>query len=155
MKDLYIEEFKNFKLAPRTTAADTKNDTKSTNRKLENTLMLLVAQKIGKENVYLLPQGKHAPGETLRQTAERVLRETCGDKLNILFYGNSPCGFYKYKYPLADRKEAVGAKIFFFRSTLRNGAVDESKTKYEWLDKNEVEKNTKPVYYHGISQFLL
>lgn len=153
MKDAYIEEFNKFKLSERVTQADKTNDTKSLNRKLEENLFLLVEQKLGNQNVYLLPQSKRLDGETMRQAAERALKECCGDQIKVLFYGNAPCGFYKYKYPADQRKETVGAKIFFFRTAFQNGSVKESN--YEWLDKIDLEKKLKQKYFESVSQFLL
>lgn len=49
--------------------ADDKNDVKSLNRKLDKHLVLVLKQKIGEDNFYLLPQGGRQDGETLRQVA--------------------------------------------------------------------------------------
>lgn len=158
LEDAYNDEFSKFKPAPRITEADRKNDVKSLNRKLEETLILLTEQKLGGESYYLLPQGKHTAGESLRQTAERALKENAGDALNVTFYGNSPVGFYKYKYPSASRQEAVGAKVFFFRCALKSNSanlIDEKKAKFQWLDQTELQKILKEPYYHSVSQFLL
>lgn len=157
LEDAYNDEFSKFKPAPRVTEADKKNDLKSLNRKLEETLVLLTEQKLGDKSHLLLPQGKHSAGESLRQTAERVLKENTGDDLKVTFYGNAPVGFYKYKYPSATRQEAVGAKVFFFRCALHPGSqnVTDKKTKFQWLDQSELEKTLKEPYYHSVSQFLL
>lgn len=47
------------------------------------------------------------------QTAERVLKETCGEKISGTFLGNAPVGYLKYKYPPAqqDKEGVVGAKV--------------------------------------------
>jgi len=104
-KDAYIEELKKFQLGARTTPDDQANKTSSTDRCLENTLYLLVQQKLGQQEHLVLPQGKREEGESMRQTAERVLRERCGQELQVLFYGNAPVGFHKYKYPSNQRTE--------------------------------------------------
>lgn len=137
LKDAWKDEVSKFQLASRTTKADTENDITSVKRKLADTLVLLAEQKLGKDKLFLLPQGKRLANETLRQTAERVLQETCGKSLNVRFYGNAPIGFYKYKYPKGQRSEtSVGAKVFFFRATYQNGAADQKLAKVEWLDKD-------------------
>lgn len=153
LKDAWKEEIGCFQLNDRTTEADRKNDTKSLNRKLEDTLVLLVEQQLGQERHLLLPQGKRDAGETMRQTAERVLRERCGDGIEVTFYGNAPCGFYKYKYPKAERKETVGAKIFFYRSMHRRGNI--TGANFEWLDKAELQTKVKPAYSSTVSQLIL
>lgn len=157
LEDAYNDEFGKFKPAPRTTEADEKNDVKSLNRKLEETLVLLTEQKLGEKSYYLLPQGKHTAGESLRQTAERALKENVGDALKVTFYGNAPVGFYKYKYPNASRHESVGAKVFFFRCALKPDSANltDKKAKFQWLDQSELQKSLKEPYYHSVSQFLL
>lgn len=120
--------------------------------------MLLAEQKLGGKSYFLLPQGQLGAGETsLRQTAERVLRETVGDSLQVTFYGNAPVGFYKYKYPAAAKRDAVGAKVFFFRCVLKEGSpnVGEKSVKVQWLDQGELAKTLQEPYYRSVSQFLL
>lgn len=157
LEDAYNDELSKFKPSSRLTEADKKNDVKSLNRKLEETLVLLMEQKLGEKNYYLLPQGKHVAGESLRQTAERVLKENAGDALQVTFYGNAPVGFYKFKYPNASRQEAVGAKVFFFRCALKPESTNltDTKAKFQWLDQAELQKTLKEPYYHSVSQFLL
>lgn len=155
LEDLYIDELAKFNLSPRVTEADKKNDKQSLNRQLASTLYLMIEQKLGEEKHLLLPQGKRLDGETMRQTAERVLREQAGDSLNVFFYGNAPCGFYKYKYPKEYRNESVGAKIFFFRSAYQAGLIDKKAVKYQWLNNDEMSSITNPKYYHNVSHFLL
>lgn len=156
-EDACTDELEKFKLASRLTAADKKNDVKSLNRKLDETLILIAKQKLGKNQVTVLPQGKWNEGETLRQTAERTLKEIVGNEIKTQFYGNAPCGFYKYKYPKEERKESVGAKVFFFRAVVRDenkGSLDQ-KTACEWKTKEELEKVLKAPYYKGVSQFMI
>ncbi|EDW76856.1 uncharacterized protein Dwil_GK16633 [Drosophila willistoni] len=158
LKDAYVEEFKKFQLAARKTPDDAANKTDSTDRCLEETVYLLVQQKIGQQQHLLLPQGKRTDGESMRQTAERVLREQCGQNLQVLFYGNAPAGFHKYKYPSNQRSESVGAKIFFYRASLLSGNVDAKQQptiKYEWLPKEALSgkfKNT--AYAESVNKFL-
>ncbi|XP_050075342.1 39S ribosomal protein L46, mitochondrial [Anopheles maculipalpis] len=158
LEDAYNEEFARFKPAPRVTEADEKNDIRSLDRKLEETLVLLVEQKLGAKSHYLLPQGLHKKGESMRQTAERTLKECCGENLQVTFYGNAPIGFYKYKYPANARTEATGAKVFFFRSVLKDtnaNIASNSKVKYQWLSQEELKKQLQQSYYQSVSQFLL
>ncbi|XP_058831820.1 large ribosomal subunit protein mL46 [Topomyia yanbarensis] len=157
LEDAYNDEFSKFKPSPRVTEADRKNDVKSLQRKLEETLILLTEQKLGEKSYYLLPQGRHVAGESLRQTAERVLRESTGDSLKVTFYGHAPVGFYKYKYPAGVRQGTVGAKVFFFRSVLKpdSANISDGKAKFQWLDQPELEKVLKEPYFNSVSQFLL
>lgn len=155
-KDMWNEEAAKMQLASRVTEADKKNDIRSTNRKLEDSLILIKEQTIGKDTLFLLPQGKHKDGETLRETAERVLKELCGNSVKVLFYGNAPCGFYKYRYPLAVRQDSVGAKVFFFRAVYRNGQIDSKTGDFAWLDKDELFKKVEKYqkYNKSLKSFI-
>lgn len=157
LTDAYKEEFKKFEFAPRTTADDTSNNLMSHNRKLEDNLYLLTEHTLGSKKYFLLPQGVRMDGETMCQTAKRVLHETCGDTLKVRFYGNAPCGFYKYKYPSIARKEAVGAKVFFFRAALQHGNVDAKVNKnFKWLEKSTLKNTLQYVSYNeSVQKFLL
>nr|CAD7448975.1 unnamed protein product [Timema bartmani] len=81
-EDLCQDELNKFTFSPR--VYDTgEHDHHSILRKLDANLVLLVHQKLGKDFVWVLPQGLRSEGETLHQTAERVLKEHCGDQLNV------------------------------------------------------------------------
>lgn len=59
--------------------ADKKNDRTSLLRKLDRNLVLLVKEKLGDQEVWLLPQAEWQPGESLRGTAERTLAMLSGE----------------------------------------------------------------------------
>jgi large subunit ribosomal protein L46 len=147
------DELSKFVAAPRETEDDKKNNVKSLQRKLDDTLVYLCDHSLGKESVMLLPQGKWNEGETLRQTAERIVSEKCGSNIKVHFYGNAPVGFYRYKYPVADRKETVGAKVFFFRAIYKAGDVSNPKQNYMWINEDEMKGKVKDVYYNAVKQF--
>lgn len=48
---------------------DKTNNLKSTNRKLDRKLTLLVKQKIGERELWVMPQGELEDGESLRQVS--------------------------------------------------------------------------------------
>ncbi|XP_061388338.1 large ribosomal subunit protein mL46-like [Musca vetustissima] len=156
LKDAYTEELNKFEKASRTTADDKANNILSTNRCLDDTLYLLVEQTVGSKKHFLLPQGPRLDGETMRQAAERIVREKCGDQLDLLFYGNAPCGFYKYKYPASVRDQSVGAKVFFFRASLKNGNVDKNISKnFAWMQKDALStKLNNERYVESVQKFL-
>lgn len=155
VEDLYQEELAKFQAAPRITEDDKKNNLKSLNRKLDDTLLLICAHNVDKKDVLLLPQAKWVEGETLRQTAERIVREKCGPELKVHFYGHAPCGFYKNRYKDAKPTDAVGVKTFFYRAIYKNGEVAEKSAKFEWVNEEELKGKVRSSYYQSVSQFLV
>ncbi|KAG5673125.1 hypothetical protein PVAND_003199 [Polypedilum vanderplanki] len=151
-EDASNEELAKFLTAPRITEDDKKNNLKSLNRKLDDALMLLVDEKIGNDSRLLLPQGKWLEGETLRQTAERIVREKFGTDLKVQFYGSAPVGFYKFKYT-SSQNESVGGKVFFFRAIYKSGNIPDSKLKYEWLSGEELKGKVRDSYYKSVESF--
>ncbi|XP_070157217.1 large ribosomal subunit protein mL46 [Polyergus mexicanus] len=149
------EELNNFKFAPRITKFDEQNITSSLKRKLDKNLLLLIQQKVGNTYYWIPPQGIRQEGETMRQTAERVLQDTCGTEIKAKFYGNAPIGFYKYKYPKELQKQGThGAKIFYFLAKHLDGNVT-SDIKYQWLDDTEFNNVLPHGIQKSISQFML
>ncbi|CAG9865044.1 unnamed protein product [Phyllotreta striolata] len=156
LKDSWSSEARQFQPADRITDADKKNDGKSLKRKLDKHLVFVTNQTIGKDKFYLLPQGSRQDGETLRQTAERVLKSIVGDELKAQIYSNAPIGFYKYKYPLEVRKEnnVVGAKVFIYFARYLKGQLPQ-KLDYKWLDRMELDKTLPTPYKNSVQQFLI
>lgn len=157
LKDQWKTELSKFQPAPRITEADKSNDLKSTDRKLEHSLTLLIEQQLGDDKIFLLPQGKISDGENLHDTAQRVIRELCGNGIQATVFGKAPCGFYKYKYPAAVRSESVGAKVFFYRAILKTGNVNEKCANYEWLAKDELLAKVDKYnnYKKSLSKFII
>lgn len=155
--DASMEELAKFKPAGRLTKADNANDVKSLNRKLDKHLILLVNQKIGNKSYFLPPQGLRQDGETLKQTAERVLKEHCGTEVKAQIYGNAPSGFYKYKYPkeVQSKTDTAGAKVFIYFARLQKGEIVKKGVDFKWLDRVELEKSLPEAYHKSLSQFLI
>ncbi|XP_047623457.1 39S ribosomal protein L46, mitochondrial isoform X4 [Phacochoerus africanus] len=80
LEDMWEQKFLHFKLGARLTEADEKDDRTSLHRKLDRNLILLVREKLGDQDIWMLPQSDWQPGETLRQTAERTLATLSGFK---------------------------------------------------------------------------
>ncbi|XP_018317811.1 39S ribosomal protein L46, mitochondrial, partial [Mycetomoellerius zeteki] len=148
------EELNNFKFAPTITKFDEQNVTSTLKRKLDKNLLLLVQQKVGNSHYWIPPQGIRKEGETMRQTAERVLQDACGANIKVKFYGNAPIGFYKYKYPKKlCEQESYGAKIFYFLAKYIDGDITNN-VKYQWLDNEELEKVLPNGVQESISRFM-
>ncbi|XP_015126905.1 39S ribosomal protein L46, mitochondrial [Diachasma alloeum] len=155
IEDAGDAELAKFPFASRVTEADKGNVKTSLERKLEKCLVLLVQQKVGEDLFWLPPQGPREEGETLRQSAERILRSTCGENLSAKIYGNAPIGFYKYVYPRAVReKGSRGAKIFYYLAKHVNGNVQD-KVKYQWVDRQELEVTLPKPIHRSVSMFLV
>ncbi|NXT18823.1 RM46 protein, partial [Syrrhaptes paradoxus] len=158
LEDKWEQKFLRFEAAPRITDADKSNNRKSLNRKLDSNLMLLVKQKIGNKELWLLPQVEWQPGETLRSTAERAMATFLGDHVQAKTLGNAPYGIYKYKFPRAIRTEDnVGAKVFFFKAFLQSSDLSQAELKEDhlWVTKDELGDYLKPEYLKKINRFLL
>ncbi|XP_054716602.1 LOW QUALITY PROTEIN: 39S ribosomal protein L46, mitochondrial-like [Uloborus diversus] len=160
-EDASIEEFNKYKPASRTTEADVKNDRRSIQRKLDQSLLLVIKEKLGNDFKWILPQAVHQNGETLRQTAERALNEVCLNEGNVKFIGNAPVGHYKYKYPKAARGNGVcGAKVFFFKAQLLNAKQEVQMKQTEiisdhlWLTHSELGDVLQSMYCKAVQSFL-
>ncbi|KYO21067.1 39S ribosomal protein L46, mitochondrial [Alligator mississippiensis] len=158
LEEIWEDKFQKTELAPRLTDADKSNDRTSLNRKLDSNLTLLVKQKVGDQEMWLLPQIEWQSGETLRSTAERALVSFLGNRIQAKFLGNAPCGLYKYKFPRAIRTEnSVGAKVFFFKALLQSDHLSKEERKGDcvWVTKSEMEDYLKPEYLKQISRFVV
>lgn len=158
LEDMWEQKFLQFKPGARITEADKKNDRTSLHRKLDRNLVLLVKEKLGDEDVWMLPQAEWRPGETLRGTAERTLATLSENNMEAKFLGNAPCGHYKFKFPHAIRTESsVGAKVFFFKALLLTGDFSQAgkKSHHVWVSKEELGDYLKPKYLAQVKRFLL
>ncbi|NXU56165.1 RM46 protein, partial [Turnix velox] len=158
LEEKWEQKLLQFKAAPRITDVDKSNNRTSLNRKLDRNLMLLVKQKIGNQELWLLPQVEWQPGETLRSTAERAMATFLGDDIQAKVLGNAPYGIYKYKFPRGIRTEDnIGAKVFFFKAFLQNDDLSQAKLKkdYLWVSKDELGEYLKSEYLKKVNRFLL
>ncbi|XP_054243723.1 39S ribosomal protein L46, mitochondrial [Indicator indicator] len=158
LEEKWEQRFMKFEAAPRITDADKKNDRTSLDRRLDSNLLLLVKQKIGNQELWLLPQAEWQPGETLRSTAERAMAMVLGGHVQAKTLGNAPSGIYKYKFPRAIRTEDnVGAKVFFFKAFLQSSDLSQAEPKedYLWVTKDELGGYLKSEYLKKVNRFLL
>ncbi|XP_055969826.1 large ribosomal subunit protein mL46 [Sorex fumeus] len=158
LEDAWEQQFLRFRPGARTTDADKKNDRTSLQRKLDRNLVLLVKEKLGDQEVWVLPHAEWQPGETLRGTAERVLGSLAENKVEAKFLGNAPCGHYKFKLPQAVRSEKnVGGRVFFFKALLLSGqvALAGAQRPHVWVCKEELGDYLKPKYLAQVQRFLL
>lgn len=158
LEDMWEQTFLQFKPGARVTDADKKNDRTSLQRKLDRNLILLVREKLGDQDFWMLPQVEWQPGETLRGTAERVLATLSENNMEAKFFGNAPCGHYKFKLPKAIRTESdLGVKVFFFKALLLRGDFAQAgkKGRHVWASKDELGDYLQPKYLAQVRRFLL
>ena len=145
-----------------TLESDVTNDKKSLNRCLDKHLMLICKQKLGEEYKWLLPQAVNVGDETLRQTAERALKQfsETNCQMEVRFLGNAPSALYTFKYPEEVTKETKvkGAKVFFFKAHHLNGDFAQNKDfceDYQWLNRKELPSLLPKRYWTSIDKSLL
>ncbi|NWH64556.1 RM46 protein, partial [Geococcyx californianus] len=158
LEEKWEQKLLRFEAAPRITDADKNNNRTSLNRKLDSNLLLLAKQKIGNQELWLLPQVEWQPGETLRSTAERAMTTFLGDHIQAKVLGNAPYGIYKYKFPRAIRTEDnVGAKVFFFKAFLQSTDLSQTELNGDhlWVTKDELGDYLKSEYLKKVNRFLL
>ena len=112
-----------WKPAPRDTAADQLNDTRSLDRLLAHRLILLVKKK--SDGKWVLPGGVREEQERMVDAAERTLHATLGEEIIPWYPGNAPMGFWLHKYDESTQEElgTYGEKMFFYRAEILNGKV--------------------------------
>ncbi|XP_074090229.1 large ribosomal subunit protein mL46 [Macrotis lagotis] len=158
LEDTWEQTFLQFKPQPRVTEADQKNDRTSLHRKLDQNLVLLVKEKLGDQETWILPHAEWQVGETLRGTAERVFATLSQNSMEAKFLGNAPCGYYKFKFPQAFRTENnIGAKVFFFKALLQSGNLSQARKKNDhvWVCKEELGDYLKPKYLAQVRRFFM
>ncbi|XP_032515227.2 large ribosomal subunit protein mL46 [Danaus plexippus] len=152
-EDASQEELSKFKFADIITEADKNGDKGTYERCLQRHLVLVTDVKLGNKVWKLMPQGLWKEGESLRQTAERVISEQCGPEFKVKFLSNAPCGFYKYKYP-NDIDGKIGAKVFFYYANHNNGEVSK-KLNPNWLTRKEMVEALPDRYNKSVQSFLI
>mmetsp|Transcript_7409 Transcript_7409/g.12462 ORF Transcript_7409/g.12462 Transcript_7409/m.12462 type:complete len:282 (+) Transcript_7409:98-943(+) len=130
-----------FTPAPRETEADRTNDRSTINRKLTESLFLVVKRN-RKDNAWQFPQGKWLEGETMRETSERIIDRSVGE-VRRWFVSNAPIGHVCYAYPkeMQQQRKQYGAKVFFYRAQLIEGNMKLETRLYTdmaWISRDEV-----------------
>lgn len=152
------------------TPADHNDDRRSLNRKLDDRLFLIL-KKDRDSHQWHFPQMCHVdppedeenppedeefhfkPG--LRETAEKAMARSAGDKMQGYYYSHAPQGFYFYRYP-EPRNGSIGAKVFFYRVRYlkgtpkpANGCVD-----YAWVTRDELKDYFDPDTFEFVRQMI-
>lgn len=118
--------------APRETEADVAMDTTSLRRRLDQRLFLLVKAK-GNDSWHF-PQTENSAGETMRQTAERALKETIQEGPQTYFVGNAPMGHVNQSSFTAFFHKV---QLIKGQAALKQGG---NAVEYAWVAKDEMPK---------------
>jgi len=101
---------------PRETPADRAGDAGTAWRRLDRRLVLMVQDAAG---AWGFPAARNAEGETIRETAERALREAVGEgeaAPRVYFVGNAPAGHLATGAGVAGAGGGPGGSLFFHRA---------------------------------------
>ena len=131
--DAWCKDKQSFTCKSKFTKADETNDLSSLVRCLDKPLHLIIERNCGVQNnptekphfVWDIPSSIRLEGETMRQVAERAVRETCGSDLDVQILGNAPWAYFKNKYPrkIQDLTGKKGEKTFIFKAHYKSGHV--------------------------------
>lgn len=131
---------------PTVTKADETNDTSSLERRLRNTLYLLV--KSGSKGEWKFPSFEAKATTPLHEVAEAGVKEIGGDKINTWTVSRKPANVLK------DDKD--GSLEFLFKSRILTGEfVPKNKdVEFKWLTKDEIKDFVSEDYYVN-TEYLL
>lgn len=88
-----IQVLEKVEALPRITEADEKNDTKSLKRALERTLFLIVRERgTSSDKGWTLPRGSLQEEEVLHTSADRIVKESFGEQMDVWRVGQAPVG---------------------------------------------------------------
>eukprot|EP00516_Mucochytrium_quahogii_P005357 CAMPEP_0203747606 /NCGR_PEP_ID=MMETSP0098-20131031/2678_1 /ASSEMBLY_ACC=CAM_ASM_000208 /TAXON_ID=96639 /ORGANISM=" , Strain NY0313808BC1" /LENGTH=329 /DNA_ID=CAMNT_0050636065 /DNA_START=151 /DNA_END=1140 /DNA_ORIENTATION=+ len=158
---------KGFQPLPRITEADKKNDLRTYKRKLDRRVHLIVKvadEKGGSEPVWRLPSTQRRSGERMLHAAQRAVTEQLGEDMDVYYCSYSPAAYRYITYSPEKQKErnAMGAKIFFYRGTRLSGDLDIQNSDeildYAWILNDELEQfvpNYTEDRYWRVASLLL
>ncbi|KAK4204431.1 39S mitochondrial ribosomal protein L46-domain-containing protein [Triangularia verruculosa] len=131
---------------PRRTEADDKDDKTRLDRKLDETLYLVV--KHGRTGKWGFPMEQVTTEEALHHTAKRALQEAAGVNMNAWIVGRVPVA-HRVVAPEVEpeTKKLVrrGDKIFYLKGRIMAGQADlsgntQGLTEFRWLTQREMKK---------------
>ncbi|KAN0023854.1 hypothetical protein ACTFIV_008243 [Dictyostelium citrinum] len=152
LQDEFEEDFSKFTPESRETEADIKNDRKSLDRQLDKSLYLII-NKSGSRYDWQFPSTNWVKGESMKNTAERSLRDSLGSNWKYFIPSQAPCGVYKYNVEddVQELIKAQGIKEFFYRAHYFGGnfQINPKIVKdYLWVTKDELKEYFDEDYYN-------
>ncbi|KAN0038298.1 hypothetical protein ACTA71_000470 [Dictyostelium dimigraforme] len=152
IQDEFEEDFSNYTPESRQTEADIKDDRKSLDRKLDKSLYLII-NKSGSRYDWQFPSTNWVKGESMKNAAERSLRDSLGSNWKYFIPSQAPCGVYKYNVDddVQELIKAQGIKEFFYRAHYFGGdfQINSKIVKdYLWVSKDELQEYFDEDYYN-------
>ncbi|PQE03592.1 Ribosomal L46 protein [Rutstroemia sp. NJR-2017a BVV2] len=151
------EEVQGIEVYPRETEADRKGDMRSLERRLAETLYLVVKGGREGENAWGFPRGELLGREMLHTAAERILHQTAGTNMNTWIVGHVPIGFSTIEP--SQKFSRKGEKVFFMKGRIMAGQVDlkgneMGVTDWKWVTRGELQGLVTPRYYSQVKGML-
>lgn len=125
---------------------------------LDRHLLFVVKKSGDPKTSWTLPEKDWQEGESLRETAERALKDCVKiPETPVRILGNAPWGVHTVKYPKSVRQNVGydGAKIFFFKAQLKEKKWTPSSSDYLWLGREELRDHLPNDYLHSVQKFLI
>ncbi|KAK4169372.1 39S mitochondrial ribosomal protein L46-domain-containing protein [Cladorrhinum sp. PSN259] len=161
---------------PRQTEADAKKDVKRLDRKLDETLYLVVKRivevevegeeakepKTEKREQWGFPEGQVVTEEGLHQTAARVLTESAGPNMNAWIVGRVPVAHRVTRPEFEEDGKTLkeqGEKVFYLKGRIMAGQADLKNNQhglldFQWLAKDELKEVLSEDMWHSVKGML-
>ncbi|KAM3072015.1 hypothetical protein ACMFMF_007412 [Clarireedia jacksonii] len=151
------EEVEGIEIFPRETEADRKGDQRSLERRLAETLYLVVKGGREGENAWGFPRGEIVGREMLHTAAERILRQTAGTNMNTWIVGYVPIGFSTIEP--SEKFSRKGEKVFFMKGRIMAGQAnlkgnEMGVSDWKWVTKGELQGLVTPRYWSQVRGML-
>ncbi len=142
---------------PMETEADKQNDRKSMDRKITESLYLLVKSKDGKWTFPEWEFDAQKDKNSLRLCAEKNLDKTIGPSFKSHVLSSSPCGHIEMTYQ-APKGAFIGSRTFFLHSVYLKGQMKLDSALYSdylWVTKDEMKEYLSPQLMDLASDCLI
>eukprot|EP01133_Synstelium_polycarpum_P016731 gene16731-19886_t len=138
----FEEDFDKYVAESRETDADRIDDRKSLKRALDKSLYLIVKKR---DDEWQFPSTAWIKGESMKNAAERALRDTTGTAWKYWIPSQSPCGVHKVYLDNEEQDllKSEGVKNFFYRSHYFGGEMEFNKKVVKdhlWVTKAELKE---------------
>lgn len=142
----------------RITEADKTNDVRRLDRKLDQTLYLVVQSGNGN---WSFPTDDVPTDENLHQAAQRVMDQAAGVNMNTWLVGRVPVAHY-VKQPEFNEDTTIkarGEKTFFLKGRIMAGQADLTGNPlgykdFNWLTKDELKEKFPAAYFRAIKNMM-